>query len=101
MLRAEIEVDSLNVVMDISEICNEHNHMDPQRSKCEDSVDKNRNLIFCVCVFKPLKPDLAFTGAHTHMAVFSVEGVSEQPQTLYGKRRELKMSGYITKSRVT
>lgn len=50
MLRAEIEVDSLNVVMDISEICNEHSHTDPQRSKCEDSVDKNRNLIFCVCV---------------------------------------------------
>lgn len=62
---------------------------------------KQKSDFLCVCVFKPLKPDLAFTGAHTHMAVFSVEGVSEQPQTLYRKRRELKMSGYITKSRVT
>lgn len=50
MLRAEIEVDSLNVVMDISEICNEHSHTDPQWSKCEDSVDRQKSDFLCVCV---------------------------------------------------
>lgn len=77
MFRADREGESLGKVMDISEICNRHQHMDAFLVSCLKSISKQ---------IKMLQQYLAFTGADTHMAVLSVEGVSEQPQTLMKNR---------------
>lgn len=53
---------------------------------------RENNLIYYMFGFERY---LAFTGADTHVAVFSVEGVREQPQTLRKKDRELKMSSKV------
>lgn len=37
---------------------------------------------------------LAFTGADAHVAVLSVEGVSEQPQTLTNKTQNVKKTSF-------
>lgn len=74
MLRAEIEVESRSVVMDISEICN---------ARVQDQL---LVIKISICLHENLWGYLAFTGADTHMSIFSVEGVHEQPQAL--KRTE-------------
>lgn len=79
MLKAEIEVDSLSVVTDISEICTKKNK--------GFVMDRDESHLFYIPRFK-FERYLALTGADTHVAVFSVKGVSEQPQTLCVTRTE-------------
>lgn len=96
MLRAEIEAESLRIVTDISEICNTHKHTGASSLNCDEIVDADKSDIFPsvlkICVFEP---HLAFTGADTHVAVFSVKGVGEQPQTLCVKKTELKIYSQV------
>lgn len=78
VFRAVTELESLSNVTDICEICNQHRYKLHHMCRANQQVTFSSNT----CQQISLNPYLALTGADTYMAIFSIEGVSEQPQAL-------------------